>query len=221
MFLENITSTFHIIFGTLAVLAGGIALCSKKGRSLHIRYGKVFVWSMMFASLLGILLGVQNHQELFISALAGVLTITLIISSVLTLRPNGRIIEFSVASVNVLSFIVIFSSGYLAMKNTNGVLFEFNAEDYFFLSGMSLLVLCGDINYYFFNKSKKILRHLWRMCLAFFIAAGSAFTGPGMAAFPESIQKSGILFLPELLIFLLMIYWVIKYQFFSKSIKVR
>jgi hypothetical protein len=48
------------------------------------------------------------------------------------------------------------------------------------------------------------------MCIGFFIAAGSAFTGPGASAFPEVVQRSGILSLPELTIVLLMLFWLWK-----------
>jgi len=48
------------------------------------------------------------------------------------------------------------------------------------------------------------------MCIGFFIAAGSAFTGPGASAFPQAVQDSGILSLPELTIMLLMLFWLWK-----------
>ena len=48
------------------------------------------------------------------------------------------------------------------------------------------------------------------MCIGFFIAAGSAFTGPGASAFPEAVRDSGILSLPELIIVLLMFLWLWK-----------
>jgi hypothetical protein len=48
------------------------------------------------------------------------------------------------------------------------------------------------------------------MCIGFFIAAGSAFTGPGAYAFLEVVQNSGILSLPELAIILFVLFWLWK-----------
>ena len=43
----------------------------------------------------------------------------------------------------------------------------------------------------------RIARHLWRMGLAYFIAVGSFFTGPGARIFPEALRESGLLSLPR------------------------
>ena len=51
---------------------------------------------------------------------------------------------------------------------------------------------------------------LVRMCIGFFIAAGSTFTGPGATAFPEAVQNSGLLSVPEPAILLLMLFWLWK-----------
>jgi hypothetical protein len=48
------------------------------------------------------------------------------------------------------------------------------------------------------------------MCIGFFIAAGSAFTGPGASVFPDAVRNSGVLSLPELTIMLLMLFWLWK-----------
>ena len=48
------------------------------------------------------------------------------------------------------------------------------------------------------------------MCIGFFIVAGSAFTEPGAYAFPEVVQNSSILLLPELAIVLFMLFWLWK-----------
>jgi hypothetical protein len=54
----------------------------------------------------------------------------------------------------------------------------------------------------------RIARHLWRMCLALFIAAGS-FAGQPRAQ-PEAIRGASWLFLPALAVLVLMAFWLVR-----------
>jgi hypothetical protein len=90
------------------------------------------------------------------------------------------------------------------------------AEDYLFLAGMGVVAVAGDATLLWrssLSDRHRIARHLWRMCLGFFIAAGSAFTGPGAAAFSETVRQSGVLALPELAILLIMAFWLARTLF--------
>ncbi len=78
--------------------------------------------------------------------------------------------------------------------------------------GKALMYLLGKRTAY----RHRIARHLWRMCLGFFIAAGSAFTGPGQAVFAVSVLESGLLALPELTTVMLMVYWLIRTLYFNQ-----
>jgi hypothetical protein len=60
--------------------------------------------------------------------------------------------------------------------------------------------------------ARRIARHLWRMCFALFIAAGSFFLGQAQV-FPEPIRKSGLLPIPVLLVLLLMFFWLVRVRF--------
>nr|WP_298930263.1 hypothetical protein [uncultured Erythrobacter sp.] len=206
----------HVILGTIAVLAGAVALSMKKGGLSHIKGGQLFTLSMGASSLIGAILGLVKFEELYITFHGGVLGVTLIASSVLTLRSKSARLSgwaLVVAVVNFLNFISLLGAGGYAMSLPEGMLAGFYAEDYFFLSMMAGVAAIGDFRMMLrksFPYKNRIARHLWRMCLGFFIAAGSAFTGPGMKAFPVSVQESGILSLPELIIFILMLYWLVR-----------
>lgn len=212
----------HIILGSLAVIAGTVALVAKKGASWHIKAGTIFAWSMILSSLIGAIIGAINYSAFLITAFAGILGVVLIASSLLTLKSKQKYVTFpayGLAILNGLNCISLISVGLIALEQTGTKLFGFVAEDYFFLAAMTLVVLVGDCMYFMaknIEPHRRIARHLWRMCLGFFIAAGSAFTGPGMAVFPQAIQESGLLSLPELLILAAMLFWLIKTWFFSK-----
>jgi hypothetical protein len=53
----------------------------------------------------------------------------------------------------------------------------------------------------------RLVRHLWRMCFALFIAAGSFFIGQAHT-FPEAVRNPALLALPVLLPLLAMPYWI-------------
>ena len=56
---------------------------------------------------------------------------------------------------------------------------------------------------------ERLARHLWRMCTALFVAAGSLFLGQPKV-FPPSIRHSPWLLAPEILILAALVYWMIR-----------
>src|SRR5262250_3774173 len=58
--------------------------------------------------------------------------------------------------------------------------------------------------------TKRIARHLWRMCFGLFIATGSFFLGQGSKVFPAFIIESNVLFVPAILPLFLLIFWLIR-----------
>ncbi len=206
----------HVTLGTLAVIAGALALGSPKGHFVHVKAGRVFVWSMGTASLLGALLGALTYETYWITFHAGILGATLVTSGVLAVRiqtPGAKRAFTAIAGVNAVNTAALFGAGWYAATLPDARLFGFTATDYFFLFGMAAIALGGDLRMIFARQvsgKHRIAQHLLRMCIGFFIAAGSAFTGPGAAAFPEAVRNSGVLSLPEPTIMLLMLFWLWK-----------
>lgn len=206
----------HVTLGTLAVGMGAIALAARKGRKVHISAGRVFVYSMALSSLLGATLGILRYETLWITFFAGILGATLVTSGVLAVRirtSSAKRWFVVIAGVNAINALGLLGAGWTATTLPEGRLYAFAAEDYFFLFGMAAIAAAGDLRMTFgkdVSDKHRIAQHLTRMCVGFFIAAGSAFTGPGASAFPEMIQQSGILALPEGLIMLLMLFWLWK-----------
>lgn len=214
--LDVLTLLVHVTLGTLAVVVGAIALGSRKGRKTHISAGRIFVVSMGLASVLGALLGAIKYETYWITFHAGVLGATLVASGVLAVRIHARRAKnwfIAVAGLNFLNAAGLITAGLYATTLPEARLFGFAAEDYFFLFGMAAIALGGDVRMSLaaqISNRHRIAQHLLRMCIGFFIAAGSAFTGPGASAFPEAVQRSGVLSLPELTIVLLMLFWLWK-----------
>lgn len=206
----------HVGSGAIAIAAGAIALGVRKGAAIHIGAGRLFAVAMIISSALGAVLGLVRADEFYITFHAGVLGVTLILSSWLTARARGTRLgraSLAVGIVNALNAAGLIAAGAYASSLPNGLLLGFHAADYFFLSGMAGVAALGDVSLLFrkaLSDRRRIARHLWRMCLGFFIAAGSAFTGPGAKAFPEAVRDSGVLSAPELIIFVLMVFWLVR-----------
>ena len=54
---------------------------------------------------------------------------------------------------------------------------------------------------------QRIARHLWRMCIALFIATASLFLGQPKV-FPSALRGSPIMFAPEIVIMGLLLFWL-------------
>ncbi|MFK7882508.1 hypothetical protein [Roseobacter sp.] len=212
--LDVLTLLAHVALGTLAVVVGAIALGSRKGRKTHVSAGRIFVLSMGLASLLGALLGAMKYDPYWLTLLAGILGASFVTSGVLAVRIHVRRAKnwfVAIAGLNVLNAAGLMTAGWYATTLPDARLFGFAAEDYFFLFGMAAIAFCFDVRMIFaaqISNRHRIAQHLVRMCIGFFIAAGSAFTGPGATVFPDAVRDTGVLSLPELTIVLLMLFWL-------------
>src|SRR5437763_12880642 len=86
---------------------------------------------------------------------------------------------------------------------------------FFFLGSVALLAAVGDTRMLARGGvfgTKRIVRHLWRMCFSFFIATGSFFIGQPQV-FPAFIRRTNLLFIPGILPLALMIFWLIRVRF--------
>lgn len=218
MFSSFITLV-HVITGTLCVVSGTTALLSAKGRPVHRTAGKVFVVTMLISAVSGAVLGLLEPERLLITAFAGALAAYLVTSGWMAAsRRSGRAGwgERSAFVVILVLTTSLMGLGALATQTADGVYLGFAAENYFMLAIMSGLGLVSDLA--FFVRSslpdrQRIARHLWRMGLAYFIAVGSLFTGPGAVVFPAWLRDSGWLSAPEGLTALAILFWLLRTLF--------
>ncbi len=212
----SLFNLLHILSGTIAVVAGAIALSVTKGSPRHRLSGRVFGYSMLITAGLGALLGLLRYEQLLITFYAGALSCYLVASGWLAVRQPVATAgwrEASMAALVLAITLALLVTGMLALRNESGVLFGFSAENYFLLAVMASIGVMGDAHLFLRGRlvgPARLARHLWRMCLGLFIAAGSLFTGPGARAFPSALRESGLLALPELLIAATLLYWLIK-----------
>ena len=175
----------HIAAGALAIILGAVALSVKKGGTIHRRSGLLFVYAMLImavsASILSLLKGRADGN-----VLAGVLTAYFVGTGLTTVRPvsssTRRINAVALTVAVVLAAKCAFSGA--TMINTpgrdlNGVPNQTAGMMSLIIGVLLVMAAAGDVRIMRFGMARggpRLSRHLWRMCFALFIAAGSFFS---------------------------------------------
>ena len=172
----------------------------------------VFVYAMLLMSASGAAMAARMPER--ISVIAGLLTFYLVVTALLTVRRRGRGSRWmDVAAmafglmVGILAFVFVITESSNPADSPPAMAVVFGA--------VALLAVFGDLRMLVARSlpwSQRIARHLWRMCLALWIAAASFFLGQS-DEFPEALRIMPLLCTPVLLIFLLMIYWLVRVLF--------
>jgi uncharacterized membrane protein len=211
----------HIAGGILAVLAGFTALVVRKGSRLHRRTGDVFVIAMLFMAAAGAYIALRKSQSF--NVFAGTLTFYLVSTAALVVmrkpRQNGRL--------ELFFMLVALAAGITAL------VFALQSHDkgsitgYSVFAAIALLSAAGDVRMLIRGGvagAQRLVRHLWRMGFALFVAAGSFFLGTasdpvmrrsGLRAtlFTKEIRATHLPQLPVLIIVVLTIFWLIRVRF--------
>ena len=211
----------HIAGGVIAVLAGFIALIVRKGSRLHRRTGDVFVIAMLFMAAAGAYIALRKSQPF--NVFAGTLTFYLVSTAALVVmrkpKQNGRL---ELAFVLVALAAGITALIFAAREHNRG-----NVIGYSVFAAIALLSAAGDIRMIIRGGvagAQRLVRHIWRMGFALFVAAGSFFLGTasdpvlrksGLRAtiFTKEVRATHLPQLPVLIIVLLTIYWLIRVRF--------
>ena len=199
----------HIGGGTLGLVSGAVALAARKGGRLHRAAGTVFVVSMLTMAAIGATMAPLIHQRS--STLAGVLTFYLVASSWAAVRrPVVGVLEVAGLLVAITAALTGMVFIRLGQASPNGMLDGQPAQANYLFVIIGVIAAAGDLNLILRGEgARRIARHLWRMCIALFVASASLFLGQPQV-FPEPLRGSPILFLPVLAPIVLMIFWLLR-----------
>jgi hypothetical protein len=204
----------HIITGLLGLVSGAVALYALKGGKVHRKSGIIFVYTMLLMSGTAVVLSVMKPQR--ISIAAGLLTFYLVTTALLTVRRPAQgfnWIDAGAMLVALTAGIIGFKFGFEGLNSPTGTLDGDPAVAGFIMGGVALLAVFGDVRMMLRRGTEgkyRIVRHLWRMCFALWIAAASLFLGQPQV-FPETIRKSFLLVVPPLMVLLVMFYWLARF----------
>lgn len=208
----------HISGGITGILSGAVAMTFRKGSRGHIVAGRVFVVAMLCMSGAGAYMAFMKSQTG--NLMGGVMTFYMVATAWATgRRRDGEtgIFDWGALAVVLAFGAVAVTFGLRALHSET----DYPPAVYFIWASVALLSAAGDIRMLarrgVFFGSQRIVRHLWRMCLALFIASGSFFLGQ-QKIFPASLRGLKVWFVPAFLPLVLLIYWLLR-VWFTKAYK--
>jgi uncharacterized membrane protein len=196
----------HIAAGGLALVLGAVALSVKKGGTIHRRSGLLFVYAMLVMGISAAILG----------NIGGLMAAYFVVTALTTVRPVSpwtRGLNVAALAVAVGLALLDIVGGVKAFNSPRGVLNGVPFQMLFFIATVMILAVIGDVRIMRSGVPRggpRLARHLWRMCFALFIAAGSFFSIRERVAkiLPEPFTSGPMRALPILLIFGAMFYWL-------------
>ena len=196
------------------MVLGAAALIAKKGGPIHRRSGLLFVCAMLIMGISASILGFRKAQ--WGNVLGGIMTAYFVGTALTTVRPEWRWTRrFNVAALIVVIGLALVDLvfGVKAFNSPRGLLNGVPFFMLFFLAAVKLAAAAGDVRVLRFGMPRggpRLARHLWRMCFALFIAAGSFFSIRSRVAkiLPEPFTTAPMRALPIVLIFGTMFYWM-------------
>jgi Predicted membrane protein (DUF2306) len=203
----------HIAGGTVGVLSGFVAMSFRKGSRAHGIAGNVFVASMLTLSSTGAYLGFVKSQ--MGNFFGGVLTFYLVTTAWRTARRRDgkpEIFDWLFLLVPLTNAAVMLSFGLQAAQSPSHAKEGMAPTFYFVFSLIPLLCAVGDIRMLArggTTGTKRVVRHLWRMCFAWFVASGSIFLArPHL--FPAVMRTTHVLVLLGFLPLVMMLFWLVR-----------
>jgi uncharacterized membrane protein len=209
----------HIAAGALAVLFGFVALFVKKGGTIHRRGGMLFVYAMLVMGTTASILEFRKGAGVT-NLVAALLSLYFVGTALTTVRPASRwtrAINLAAVTVAIALAVASIFGGVKAVATPGlsggGVPFRTIGVMSFVLATVLSLAAIGDVRVMRaggLRGGPRLARHLWRMCFALFIAAGSFFSIRARVAkiLPEPFTTGAMRALPILLLFGMMFFWL-------------
>lgn len=185
----------HIGGGAIGLGSGVVASLSKKGSFVHRIAGKVFFISMFICYLIGALVSPFLDSQQSTNFVAAILALYLLVTGVVVAR-RKKFVAGLAEKIGLVVAILITSLGvtfmYLAAQSPGGSLDGSPPQAYVLFIVAGGLAAIGELNVIIrkqLGPVARVARHLWRMCMSFFIASGSLFFGQAQF-FPEWFNQS-------------------------------
>ncbi|HZB70132.1 MAG TPA: hypothetical protein VE403_07185 [Sphingomicrobium sp.] len=202
----------HIAAGIAAIPLGAIAVAARKGGPVHLLAGNWFAASMMVLGVTAAIL--EPFRMPTPGSPVGPLIVCYFVATswMAARRRDGMTGKFEIGAcaIALLGGAVIIWSGVMGEASTpagRGPVIIFGT--------ICLLAGLLDLNAILrspLSGRQRISRHLWRMCVAFFIATGSFFLGQ-QDVLPAAVRGSPWMFVPAFAPILIMLFWLARLRF--------
>ncbi len=173
--LPFLSLAFHVAMGVAALAAGLIAIAARKGGNWHRRAGLVFVYTMIANGISAV--GISAYEGKSIGS--GALTVYLVFTAFTAFRPlpaRGRGVDIALMVLAFTFAAATYLSAFTALGRPGNQLNGVPAGMLFFLGTVVLLAAIGDVRMFRAGGiygTRRLARHLWRMCFGLFIASSS------------------------------------------------
>ena len=182
----------HFAAGLGAIVTGTVALAAAKGGQLHKQSGLVFTCAMILLGLTAA--GIGTYENRPGQVFGGLLAAYLAFTAMTTVKPLPGIGQ----RVNVALMVLAFGYGVASLYGgvvewldpTVKVVGRPRVVPPLIIGTVILLAAFGDLRAIRaggLSGSRRLARHLWRMCFALFVATGSFFLGQ-MKFIPEPVR---------------------------------
>ena len=206
------TLFIHILAGLAACISGAAAMIFRKGGPRHRQNGNIFTLSMVTLGVSAIYLAYQRSDVG--NFVAGFFVLYLVGTAWLAARRPDNVIgkaEWAGFIYAAVGSVVMVYFGYLGWQRPRHMMAGGPAAALFVLAAVVAMCAWADLRMIRrggLAGTARVARHLWRMCLALFIASGSFFFARQRIIFHPMLIKMG---LPLVFLFgplVLMWYWM-------------
>ena len=204
---------FHICAGTIGLLSGAVGIAVRKGSRQHRVAGNVFFVSMLSLAVSAVYLSFMKHQ--ISNVFGGTLTFYMVATAWLTARRREGgtgIFDYVALLVALAVGVCEVTYGSEAALSPTGLKDGYSPGVYFGSGFVALLAVTGDVRMIVRGGifgAQRIARHVWRMCIALFVASGSFFLGQ-QQVFPAAVRNTPILPILTFLPIVIMIFWLLR-----------
>jgi hypothetical protein len=209
----------HIVAGTVGLLSGAAALVVRKGSHRRVLVGSIFGVAMLVNAFSGVIVSAIGSRPGNVSV--GILTFYPVATGWYTIRRRNPVpclvdkLAFAAASIIGASNIVF---AILALRSPAKMFLGYPPGPLIIIAAVAVFAAFGDARMIVTGGCtgiSRLVRHLWRMCLALMVAAASIFSRAHL--FPTWMRTSGALTILILLPFVLMIFWLIRVKLVAES----
>src|SRR6185503_18633238 len=197
----------HIAGGSLAIIAGYAALFAPKGGWLHRRAGMLFVWAMIAMGLGASVVGLARGKSTW---LGGPLVIYFVVTGMMTVRRQETPRRLQIGLLTLAVALGIVSIVFPVNALQSGARFQPPMAASIVNGILLLLAAVGDVRVLRFGAlqgSRRLARHLWRMCFATFVATGSFFLGQARFI-PKPLRITPLLLVLSFLPLVMLLFWM-------------
>ena len=205
----------HIAMGTVGLLSGAVSMMVRKGSTLHRRVGTIFFGSMLVMASSGFLIASAIRPNAG-NMMGGALTFYLVLTAWLTVwrAPATTGVLDGVAAALGFAIALVGAAWVIEAANAaNGRLHGYPPALFAIFGAIALVASVFDVRMMRrggVRGGPRVTRHLWRMCVAMFMATSSFFLGAASRRFPAAIRGSALLTIPVVLVVAALLYWLVR-----------